>query len=40
MKYGYSRCSSNSQSFDLQVEKLIKYGVAEDCIRAEKVSGK
>ena len=40
MKYGYSRCSSNSQSYDLQVEKLIKYGVAEDCIRAEKVSGK
>ena len=40
MKYGYSRVSSNSQSYDLQVEKLIKYGVAEDCIRAEKVSGK
>ena len=40
MKYGYSRVYSNSQSYDLPVENLIKYGVAEDCIRAEKVSGK
>ena len=40
MKYGYCRVSSTGQSYEAQVEKLIKYGVAEDCIRAEKVSGK
>ena len=40
MKYGYCRVSTTDQSYEGQVEKLIKYGVAEDCIRVEKVSGK
>ena len=40
MKYGYCRVSSTDQSYEGQVERLIEWGVSEDCIRVEKVSGK
>ena len=40
MKYGYARVSSENQSYDAQVDRLKSYGISEDCIRAEKVSGK
>ena len=40
MKYDYCRISDPNGCYDSQVEKLIKYGVPEDCIRAERISGK
>ena len=40
MTYGYSRVSTSHQSYAGQVERLVEYGVPEDCIRVEKVSGK
>ena len=40
MKYGYCRVSTTDQSYEGQVERLIDFGVAKDCIRVEKVSGK
>ena len=40
MKYGYCRVSFTDQSYDGQVEPLIEWGVSEDCIRVQKVSGK
>ena len=40
MKYGYCRVSTTDQSYKGQVERLMEFGVAKDCIRVEKVSGK
>lgn len=37
-KFGYARVSSDSQSHELQVQRLKEYGCSP--IRAEKVSGK
>lgn len=39
MKYGYARVSSKEQDLSIQISALKAYGVAEDCIRSEKVSG-
>jgi DNA invertase Pin-like site-specific DNA recombinase len=39
MKYGYARVSTKEQDLSIQIEALKAYGVAEDCIRSEKVSG-
>jgi DNA invertase Pin-like site-specific DNA recombinase len=38
MRIGYARCSSLSQSLEIQIETLTKYGC--DKIFSEKVSGK
>ena len=40
MKHGHCRVSTTDQSYEGQVERLIDFGVAMDCIRVEKVSGK
>lgn len=37
-RIGYARCSSDTQNFDVQVERLRSAGC--DIVRAEKVSGK
>lgn len=39
MKYGYARVSSKEQDLSVQISALQSYGVSEDCIRSEKVSG-
>jgi DNA invertase Pin-like site-specific DNA recombinase len=39
MRYGYARVSSKDQDLSIQIKALKAYGVAEDCIRSEKVSG-
>ena len=39
MKYGYARVSTKEQDLSVQIEALKAYGVADDCIRSEKVSG-
>ena len=39
MKYGYARVSTKEQDLSVQIDALKAYGVAEDCIRSEKVSG-
>lgn len=39
MKYGYARVSSKEQDLSVQISALKSYGVTEDCIRSEKVSG-
>lgn len=39
MRYGYARVSTKEQDLSVQIEALKAYGVSEDCIRSEKVSG-
>lgn len=39
MKYGYARVSTKEQDLGVQIDALKTYGVSEDCIRSEKVSG-
>ena len=39
MKYGYARVSSAGQDLAVQISALKKYGLSEDCIRSEKISG-
>ena len=39
MKYGYARVSTKEQDLSVQIDALKAYGLAEDCIRSEKVSG-
>ena len=39
MKYGYARVSTKEQDLSVQIDALKAHGVAEECIRSEKVSG-
>jgi len=39
MKYGYARVSTKEQDLSVQIDALKAYGLAEDCIRSEKISG-
>lgn len=38
--YGYARVSTSQQDLEIQIEALKQYGVAEDMIYSEKLSGK
>lgn len=39
-KFGYARCSSDSQDYKYQIEELKKHGINEALIFADKESGK
>ena len=38
--FGYARVSSKDQNLDRQIQQLLEYGINEDCIFADKCSGK
>jgi DNA invertase Pin-like site-specific DNA recombinase len=38
--FGYARVSTKDQSLDRQIQQLLEYGIDEDCIFADKCSGK
>ncbi|MDE8702824.1 recombinase family protein [Adlercreutzia equolifaciens] len=38
--YGYARVSSKDQNFDRQIDALLNFGVAEENIFSDKISGK
>lgn len=40
MDYGYVRVSSVDQNYEIQIEKLVNYGVKEENIFHDKASGK